>query len=151
MHRFNLTIGMIVLSSFVLASEIHKWQDGDGNVHFGDRPPAAALETKQIIVKPNVYASPSIERIETSLGSDSRAVVMYSAVWCGYCKKARKYFLANNIPFKEYDVEESRKGKRDYKKLKAKGVPIILVGDKRLNGFSPSSFESIYAQDEPST
>jgi len=61
---------------------------------------------------------------------------MYSAAWCGICKKANEYFKANNIKYKEYDIDKSSKGKRILKKLGAKGVPVILVGDKHLNGFS---------------
>ena len=71
---------------------------------------------------------------------------MYSTTWCGYCKQARNYFQQNNIAFAEYDVEKSDKGKRDYKKMNGRGVPIILVGDKRMNGFSPGAFEKIYRQ-----
>ena len=33
-------------------------------------------------------------------------VVMYSSEWCGVCKKAKTYFNANDIPFREYDVEK---------------------------------------------
>ena len=133
---------MLVLALVASATEIHQWKDADGNIHFGDRPPASAA-AEIVTVKPNVYSSPQILANETGLDSQP-GVVMYSAVWCGYCKKARQYFAANDIPFKEYDVEKSRKGKRDFKKLKAKGVPVILVGDQRLNGFSASSFRQIY-------
>ena len=69
---------------------------------------------------------------------------MYGTTWCGYCKKTRSYFGANKIRYKEYDVENSEKGKRDYKKLGAKGIPVMLVGKKRLNGFSEASFKRIY-------
>lgn len=44
----------------------------------------------------------------------------------------------------EYDVEKSSKGKRDFKRLGGTGVPIILVGQKRLNGFSWETFEKLY-------
>jgi hypothetical protein len=44
----------------------------------------------------------------------------------------------------EYDVETSEKGRSGYKKLNGKGVPIILVGNKRMNGFSVEGFKSLY-------
>jgi hypothetical protein len=46
--------------------------------------------------------------------------------------------------FSEYDVDKSSKGKRDFKKLGGKGVPVILVGKQRMNGFSAGKFEKIY-------
>lgn len=71
-------------------------------------------------------------------------VVMYSTDWCGYCKKARDYFRSQNIAFVEYDIEKNPQARRQYDALGAKGVPVILVGDKRMNGFSVSGFQGIY-------
>ncbi len=125
-----------------VSAEILKWTDSDGRVHFGDKPPPGA-ETSIVEVRINTYESPNIEALQEILNPKDK-VVMYSAEWCGVCKKAKKYFRANNIPYKDYDIEKSSKGRKDYKKLGAKGVPVILVGKKRLNGFSAATFESIY-------
>jgi glutaredoxin len=70
---------------------------------------------------------------------------MYSTVRCGYCRKARAYFKANGIAFTDYDVETSDKGRQDYRRMGARGVPVILVGDQRMMGFSESAFASLYA------
>ena len=78
---------------------------------------------------------------------NDRQVVMYSTTWCGVCKRAKGYFRERDIPYREYDVEKSAKGRRDYQRLKGRGVPIILVGDQRMNGFSRDRFESIYRGD----
>ncbi len=138
----------LMIPSLTYGADIHKWRDADGKTHFGDKPPADT-ETEQVLVRPNVYTSPSIEGLSEifsrETGRHEEKVVMYSTTWCGYCKKARRYFGANKIRYKEYDVENSAKGKRDYKKLGAKGIPVILVGKKRLNGFSEAAFERIYA------
>ncbi|MEE9161281.1 MAG: glutaredoxin domain-containing protein [Gammaproteobacteria bacterium] len=131
-----------LLFSMGASAEILKWTDSDGKVHFGDRPPADAV-TSVVKVKINTYESPNVEAMQDVLNPKDK-VVMYSAEWCGVCKKAKKYFKANNIPYKDYDIDKSSKGKKDFKKLGAKGVPVILVGKKRLNGFSAGSFESIY-------
>ena len=131
-----------LLFSMGASAEILKWTDSDGKVHFGDRPPADAV-TSVVKVKINTYESPNVEAMQDVLNPKDK-VVMYSAEWCGVCKKAKKYFKANNIPYKDYDIDKSSKGKKDFKKLGAKGVPVILVVKKRLNGFTAGSFESIY-------
>jgi glutaredoxin len=128
-------------------AEIYKWIDADGNVQFGDRPPAS-IQTETVEVRPNTYQSVTIEPFEAYSSKPTAAkgqVVMYSASWCGVCKKAKRYFQANKIPFQDYDVETTAKGKVDYAKLNGRGVPIILVGDRRMNGFSEQGFERIYA------
>lgn len=71
---------------------------------------------------------------------------MYSTVWCGVCKKARRYFRANDIPFKEFDVETSERGRKDYARLNGRGVPIVLVGKYRMDGFNPGRFQQVYRQ-----
>lgn len=61
---------------------------------------------------------------------------MLSTTWCGVCKQARAWLSQKGIPFDEYDVERSETGKAEYRRLGGKGVPIILVGNQRMNGFS---------------
>jgi glutaredoxin len=73
-----------------------------------------------------------------------KEVVMYGASWCGYCSKARSYFEQHHIPFTEYDVEKSAKGARDYRAFGSGGLPLILVGDSGMHGFSASSFAALY-------
>lgn len=110
-------------------------------------PPTHA-GTHEVEIRINSYTSPGITTSPFAGTRDqataSGRAILYSTSWCGYCKKARRYFKANNIPFTEYDVENSRKGRRDYKTMGGTSVPIILVGDKRLNGFSPAVFEQLY-------
>jgi len=136
----------IILFTLLLAvtqpvsAEIFRWVDEDGEVHFSDKEPLNQ-EAEDIEAKINSYKG---VRFIHSTYDTGKNVVMYSTSRCGYCKKARKYFKQKNIKFTEYDIEKSSKGKRDFKKLGAKGVPVILVGKKRMNGFSRQGFERIY-------
>lgn len=137
---------LLIFSS--VEAEIYKWVDGQGRIHFTDKPPEQSA-SKPVKLRINSFTSPSIEsfQFDESLISKRMVtpdVIMYSTSWCGYCKQARRYFNQNNIEFTEYDVEKSEKGKKDFKRLDGKGVPVILVEDRRLNGFSKSAFEQIY-------
>ena len=60
------------------------------------------------------------------------------------CKKARRYFNDNNISFTEYDIDKDPKAQARFDALEGKGVPVILVGKRRMNGFSVEGFERIY-------
>ena len=128
-------------------AEIYQWVDENGKRHFSDRKPASAAHVKTLELKPNSYQKTSYDKIPNSQDikpPSAKSVVMYSASWCGYCRKARNYFNKHKITFVEYDVETTAKGKADYKKLKATGVPVILIGKKRLNGFDERSFKRLY-------
>jgi glutaredoxin len=135
--------------SFALQAEIYTWQDDRGQTHFGDRPPDQA-QASEVRLRINTYEAPEIRPLgNRPFGGGSDKVILYSARWCGVCKKAKRFFIEKNIPFEEYDVEKSQRGRRDFKRLQGKGVPIILVGDQRMNGFSPERFESIYQRQRP--
>ena len=138
-----LVLGCLGLASLsTAAGEIHQWRDKDGNLHFGDEPPAN-VTSKQIEVRTNSYTAQSLPDASGATGAPK--VVMYSTTWCSYCKKAKAYFRANNIAYTEYDIEKSARARRDYKRLGGVGVPFIVVGDKTVRGFSVAKFTRAYA------
>lgn len=70
-------------------------------------------------------------------------VVMYSTQWCPYCRKAHAYFKRHKFSYVEYDIEASAQNLANFRALNGRGVPLITVGDKRMQGFSPKSFEDL--------
>jgi glutaredoxin len=65
-------------------------------------------------------------------------VILYATSWCGYCEKARELLTENNIEYFEYDVEKSKEGREQFKRLGGKGVPVLLINGEVLRGFDPS-------------
>ncbi len=151
MSRFKFLILSLLLGLLMTGSsqaELYTWVDDQGKVHYGDSPPDNA-RLKKIRGNISSFSSVTIEPFELdesllTTRKKARTVVMYSTSWCGYCKQAVKHFKKHKIPFKEYDVEKSAKGAADYKKLKGRGVPIILIGKRRMNGFNAETFDRIY-------
>lgn len=135
-----LLVCVLLLAALGAQSEIYRWTDENGKVHFSDQP-SVEHTTEPVEVRVNTYESVSID---TSVLNSGKKVVMYSASWCGVCKKAKRYFKQNKIKFTEYDIEKSAKGRSDYRKLNAGGVPVILVGQERMNGFNIEEFEELY-------
>ncbi len=70
--------------------------------------------------------------------SDTNEVVLYSTDWCGYCKKARKFFNSNNIKFQEFDIEKSEDGRKRYDAINGSSIPLILINGNRINGYNKS-------------
>jgi len=91
--------------------------------------------------------TPTLSKRDDTLGTAAGdQVIFYSASWCGYCKQARAYMQSKNVPFTEYDVEKTEKGKADLKALNAPGVPVLLLGDQKLMGFQPAQFDAAYTK-----
>ena len=70
-------------------------------------------------------------------------IIMYSTRWCSYCKKAREYFRRHQFSYVEYDIEASATNLENFRALNGNGVPLILVGDRHMQGFTPQSFEAL--------
>lgn len=145
----TLLLACLLGSSLSGLAEIYKWTDENGRSHYTDTPPAEK-NAEQVKLGPiNTYNAPSKIFIDETLArpidkpGKLQAVVMYSTTWCGVCVKAKNWLKANRIRYTEYDVEHSERGRRDYKKLGARGVPVILVGKQRMNGFSAARMQKM--------
>jgi glutaredoxin len=143
MTRLIILLALLI-SAPGLHAEIYKWVDERGQVHYSDQKPEDRPVT-EIPMETRSYQEISYGTVEvdTRKVAPEARVVMLSASWCGSCKKAKQYFRRNGIAFLEYDIEKSSRGKRLYEQLGATGVPVILVGKKRMNGFTEASFERL--------
>ena len=84
--------------------------------------------TQKITLQINSFTSPKVSsfRLDPVLISKRKVatqVVMYSTSWCGYCKKARRYFKQQKIPFEEYDVDLVLQG-HDHAYGRGHNVPV---------------------------
>lgn len=70
------------------------------------------------------------------ISTENTRVTLLSTTRCGYCKLAKNYLDKHNIDYIELDVEQSVEGRRLYNELNGRGVPIILIGDTRINGYN---------------
>jgi glutaredoxin len=81
----------------------------------------------------------SANQIAQSEGQPS--VVFYSATWCGYCRAAREFFDRTGIAYTEHDIEKSTAGAEGYRKLGGGGIPLIMIGDEKIRGFSAAQLQ----------
>lgn len=69
-------------------------------------------------------------------------VVLFSTSTCSWCRRAKKYFRENRVPFKEINVERDEKAARDIqRKTGQSGVPVIKIGSRWIVGFDRPAIE----------
>jgi len=124
---------LLVPVSHAADEKVYKWTDDTGQVHYGSKPPGNGTQSRELALR---IPTLSGEAEVTTTAGVGRGVTLYTTATCGYCKKAKAYLQKRAIPFIEYDVQKSVTGKLDYQRLKGRGVPIILVGNQRMDGFS---------------
>ena len=71
----------------------------------------------------------------------SGTVELYVTSWCGYCKQALAYVKSNNIKYVAYDIEKDSAANQRYEEMGGRGIPLIIIGDNIMSGFSQETFE----------
>ncbi|MSR14741.1 MAG: hypothetical protein EXR86_09310 [Gammaproteobacteria bacterium] len=72
-------------------------------------------------------------------------VIMLSASWCGYCARARNFFVNEKIAYCEYDIEKSTLGAARHRESGAQGVPVIVIDGIAQFGFSLDAIKQALA------
>ncbi|MGB4759017.1 MAG: glutaredoxin domain-containing protein [Candidatus Saccharimonadales bacterium] len=63
-------------------------------------------------------------------------VIVYSAVWCGFCHMAKEYFKKLGVAFEEKDIETDPKfAQESIDKSGQMGIPVIDIDGKIIIGF----------------
>jgi glutaredoxin len=75
-------------------------------------------------------------------------IVMYSLSTCPWCKKAKKFFEEQHVPFEsiDYDLADSRKQEsinREMTDLKAGGFPVVKMGREVVVGYKPDQYKEL--------
>jgi len=74
-----------------------------------------------------------------------RPIIMYSAAWCGVCKKAAAFMTKEGLAFVEKDIEKDKGAAREYaEKLRkagksSSGVPVFDVAGQIMTGFDAAT------------
>ncbi len=128
-------------------SRLYKYTDDNGRVHYTDRPPADR-QAETIDIEIQSHDGQGRVADYTALLSPAETgnnVTIYTTDWCHVCKKAKRYMNDESIQYTERDIEKSRKAKREFDRLGGKGVPVIVVGEKKMHGFSAQKLDALIA------
>ncbi len=146
-HVRPLMIALTAVALFGLPSlvtaQLYKWTDDQGRVQYSDKAPDKGA--KKLDLNLNTYSgTPVVSGLgKPAAGGAKGSVKLYTTTWCGYCTKARAHLKSKGIPYEDLDVEKSAQGKQEYASLKGRGVPVILIGNQRMDGFDPARMDTM--------
>jgi glutaredoxin len=122
-----------------LADLTKKNADGKYSVHAVKR---SDYEKKRHPETAKATSGPSTDKTKVTLSSP---VILYATNHCPYCKKARKWLLQQQIPFKEVNIETDAAATSRLQKLgqeqgvSTAGVPMLEVNGRLIPGFDPAA------------
>lgn len=148
MPRVRRSVATFLMLSLATVSvaEVYKWTDAQGKVHYGDSPPPEQ-KRQQVRIRIRSLGGPAtVGTVETAAPIRRDRVRLFGATWCGYCKLAKAHLARRGIAYEDVDVEASDSGRREYEALGGRGVPIILVGRQRMDGFDAAGLDDMLAR-----
>jgi glutaredoxin len=74
----------------------------------------------------------------------AKRIVLYSTTNCPHCRRARAFLQREGIAFRDMDVGSNARARKALERLGARGVPVLLIGDTRLDGFDEKRFWRLY-------
>lgn len=72
------------------------------------------------------------------------AVTLYVQDGCGYCARARQLLEARGVVYTERNIADAEVN-ADWRALGGQGVPLLTVGDTRVQGFDQTRIEAALA------
>jgi glutaredoxin len=132
---------------------MYKSVTADGRVVYSDHPPADGKVLKTLTPDNTPSSALPVSAVEQlrrlralrPITSATGGVVLYSAAWCGYCTQARAYLGAKGVAYREIDID-TPDGLASFAQAGGgKGVPLLLAGDQRVQGFSPAAYDHFFA------
>lgn len=84
----------------------------------------------------------SIDRSALAIPKEP-ALIMISLSTCPVCVRSKEWLHAEQIPYKEFVVDQSDDAKALAERLNVDSVPTFIVRDIRVTGFDPDSFKQL--------
>jgi glutaredoxin len=70
-------------------------------------------------------------------------IALYTTNHCVYCRQAKAYLDNRGLIYHEYHIDTEAHSRAAFQALGGLGVPLITVGNARLNGFKPELLEHV--------
>jgi len=73
-------------------------------------------------------------------------ISLYTTRQCSNCRKVKELLKKHNIRFMELDVATNQRAFKEFQRLGSRGVPVLLIGKYRVDGFQPNKIEQVLKQ-----
>jgi glutaredoxin len=149
-----LLLATIFAAAPVFGQALYKSVTPDGRIVYSDHPPAANKVVKTITPDSSpatvlpASAQEQLRRLQElrPVAAQIGGTTLFSAVWCGYCTQAKAWLGANRIAYREIDID-TPDGMASFAQAGGgRGVPLLLARGQRVQGFSPASYEKVFAR-----
>ena len=136
-HLVAACCAALVATAALAQSNVYRWVDKDGKVHFSDTPPPADAKSGSQKRMGGGYVETENLPYATQVAMKRNPVTLYTAPSCGEaCTSGRELLSKRGIPFAERDASSNAQAQEALKKLVGGlEVPVLVVGESSIKGY----------------
>jgi glutaredoxin len=125
-------------------TNVYKWTDKDGKVHFSDTPPPAEAKDAQQKRMGGGGGEDTQLPYATQLAAQRNPVTLYTGTDCGDpCSRGRELLARRGVPYAERDAQNNPADQEALKKLVGGlDVPTLVIGERSTKGYDEDSWQS---------
>jgi glutaredoxin len=149
MHKGNMTRALCLAAALAAAgaaaqTNVYKWTDQDGKVHFSDTPPPPEATSSTQKRMGGGAVDPGSLPYATQMAMKRNPVTLYASADCGDpCAQARDLLSRRGVPFAERDPTKSAAAAEALKQLIGElAVPTVAIGESKIRGFDEGPWQA---------
>ena len=164
MNKFGLIAALTLLITLTSTANatVYKTVGPDGKVVYTDQAPtdSKTVATLNIAEQPTSPLPASVLKYQEQLAKSAdkrtheaapvRASVaiptLFSAAWCGYCRKAKSYMASHKIAFQEIDIDTESGARAYFEAGGGSGVPMLIVNGRVTRGYTEPAYDRVFAK-----
>jgi glutaredoxin len=70
-------------------------------------------------------------------------IVLYSAEWCGACRKAKRHLDRNGVAYQLRDIDQPGHAEELVRRTGARAIPVLEVEGRMITGFSTREYDAL--------
>lgn len=125
-------------------TNVYRWTDKDGKVHFSDTPPPSDAKSSSQKRVGGGYVEQENLPYATQIAMRRNPVSLFTGADCGEpCSQGRELLSKRGIPFIERDAQGNPADAEALKKLVGGlEVPTLVIGESKIKGFEDQQWQS---------
>jgi len=138
--KFLLLLALLA-GGTVLAAQLYRWVDENGNVEYRDTPPpASAKKVEQRPIGGGAAVEASSLPFSVQQAARNFPVTLWNSTCGDPCDRARAHLARRGVPYTEKDPQGDIEA---FKKLTGGlEVPVLYVGSNRIKGYLEGEWDS---------